>query len=121
MIVFALFLVVPLSVVAFGPEVKEDFREVESLYETLFQDFAIKLRNDIVDDLKNDNMAIETEISESKLKDDFIKIESTFEKLFFDFKNEMKKDFENQIKEIIMKEIKMVIEHVKHLIKEKIE
>ena len=112
MIVFALFLVIPLSVVGFTPEVKKDFREVEALYEILFKDFTILLRNGIVDDLKNCHREIETEISESKLKDDFVKLESAFEKLFFDFKNEMKKDLENQID---MKEIKMAIEYVNQL------
>ena len=80
MIVFAVFLVIPLSVVAFTPEVKKDFREVEALYEILFKDFTILLRNGIVDDLKNCHREIETEISESKLKDDFVKLESAFEK-----------------------------------------
>ena len=115
MIVFALFLVFPLSVVAFEPEVKEDFREVEALYEILLKDYAIKSRKDIVEDLKNgntENTETETEITESKLKEDFMNIESKFEKLFFDFKNEMKKDLENQIN---MKEIKMAIEYVNHL------
>ena len=116
MIVFAVFLVIPLSVVAFTPEVKKDFREVEALYEILFKDFTILLRNGIVDDLKNCHREIETEISESKLKDDFVKLESAFEKLFFDFKNEMKKDLENQID---MKEIKMAIEYVNQLKEEK--
>jgi len=114
MIVFALFLVVPFSVVAFEPEVKEDFREVEALYEILFKDYAIKLRKDIIEDLKNGNTKTETAINESKLKEDFINIESHFEKLFFDFKNEMKKDFLMK-KEINMKEIKMAIEYVNQL------
>jgi len=112
MIVFAVLLVIPLSVVAFTPEVKQDFKTVEALYETLFKDFTILLRNGIVDDLKKCNREIETEVSESKLKDDFVKLESAFEKLFFDFKNEMKKDLENQID---MKEIKMAIEYVNQL------
>ena len=116
MIVFAVFLVIPLSVVAFTPEVKKDFREVEALYEILFKDFTILLRNGIVDDLKNCHREIETEISESKLKDDFVKLESAFEKLFFDFKNEMKKELENQID---MNEIKMAIEYVNQLKEEK--
>ena len=116
MIVFAVFLVIPLSVVAFSPEVKQDFETVEALYETLFKDFTILLRNGIVDDLKKCNREIETEVTESKLKDDFVKLESAFEKLFFDFKNEMKKDLENQID---MKEIKMAIEYVNQLKEEK--
>merc|ERR1712240_409504 len=116
MIVFAVLLVVPLSVVAFTPEVKQDFKTVEALYETLFKDFTILLRNGIVDDLKKCNREIETEVSESTLKDDFVKLESAFEKLFFDFKNEMKKDLENQID---MKEIKMAIEYVDQLKVEK--
>jgi len=116
MIVFAVLLVIPLSVVAFTPEVKQDFKTVEALYETLFKDFTILLRNGIVDDLKKCNREIETEVSESKLKDDFVKLESAFEKLFFDFKNEMKKDLENQID---MKEIKMAIEYVNQLKEEK--
>merc|ERR1712234_41876 len=112
MIVFGVLLVIPLSVVAFTPEVKKDFREVEALYEILFKDFTILLRNSIVDDLKTCHREIETEVSESKLKDDFVKLESAFEKLFFDFKNEMKKDLENQID---MKEIKMAIGYVNQL------
>merc|ERR1711872_1171259 len=116
MIVFAVLLVIPLSVVAFTPEVKQDFKTVEALYETLFKDFTILLRNGIVDDLKKCNREIETEVTESKLKDDFVKLESAFEKLFFDFKNEMKKELENQID---MKEIKMAIEYVNQLKEEK--
>merc|ERR1712240_310548 len=116
MIVFAVLLVIPLSVVAFTPEVKQDFKTVEALYETLFKDFTILLRNGIVDDLKKCNREIEIEVSESTLKDDFVKLESAFEKLFFDFKNEMKKDFENQID---MKEIKMAIEYVNQLKEDK--
>ena len=114
MIVFALFLVVPLSVVAFEPEVKEDFVELEALYEILFKNYAIKIRNDIIEDLKNGKLETGTEIDESKLKEDFIKIESKFEKLFFDFKKEMKKDFLMK-KDINMKEIKMAIDYVKYL------
>ena len=114
MIVFALFLVVPLSVVAFEPEVQKDFHDLEALYEILFKNYAIKIRNDILEDLKNGNIETGTEINESKLKEDFIKIESKFEKLFFDFKKEMKKDFLMK-KDINMKEIKMAIDYVKYL------
>ena len=107
MIVFALFLIVPSSVMGFESEVTQDFHQVESMYKTLFKNFEIKLRKEIVKYLKNNNMEIETEMRESKLGDDFIKLESAFEKIFLDFKHELKKDLENQMN---MKEIKMELE-----------